>query len=69
VNGILLNGQRVERAVLCNEDVLGIGPFRLKVRVPEALTEGSPFPDEAPLGDAAVMRQQTDEGTAVWRIK
>jgi hypothetical protein len=69
VNGVLLNGQRIERAVLCDEDVLGIGPFRLKVQMPEALTHGSPFPDQASLSETAVMPQPTEENTAVWRIK
>jgi type II secretory pathway predicted ATPase ExeA len=69
VNGVLLNGQRIERAVLCDEDVLGIGPFRLKVQMPGALTHGSPFPDQASLSETAVMPQPTEENTAVWRIK
>ena len=43
VNGVLLNGRRIERADLCDEDVLAMGPFRLKVQVPESLAQGSPF--------------------------
>ena len=69
VNGVLLNGRRIERAVLCDEDVLGIGPFRLKMRVPEWLTQGNPLPDEASLTETAVMPQQAEENAAVWRIK
>jgi pSer/pThr/pTyr-binding forkhead associated (FHA) protein len=69
VNGVLLNGQRVERAVLCDEDVLGMGPFRLKVQAPESLTQGSPFPDQGSLTETAVMPQQADDSTAIWRIK
>jgi len=69
VNGVLLNGRKIERAALCDEDVLGIGPFRVKIQVTEWLTQGSPFPDEASLTETAVMPQQTEEGTAVWRIK
>ncbi len=69
VNGVMLNGQRVERAVLCDEDVLRIGPFRLKVHMPESLMQANPFPDQASLSDTAVMHQQTEESTAVWRIK
>jgi type II secretory pathway predicted ATPase ExeA len=69
VNGVLLNGQKIERAALCDEDVLGLGPFRLKVQVPEWLTHGSPLPDEASLSETAVMPQQTEENTAIWRIK
>ena len=69
VNGVLLNGQRIERAVLCDEDVLGIGPFRLKVQMPEVLTQGSPLPDQTSLNETAVMPQQAEENTAVRRIK
>jgi pSer/pThr/pTyr-binding forkhead associated (FHA) protein/type II secretory pathway predicted ATPase ExeA len=69
VNGVLLNGQKVERAALCDEDVLGLGPFRLKVQVPEWLTQGSPLPDEASLSETAVMPLETEENTAIWRIK
>jgi type II secretory pathway predicted ATPase ExeA len=69
VNGVLLNGQKIERSALCDEDVLGLGPFRLKVQVPEWLTQGSPLPDEASLSETAVMPQQTEENTAIWRIK
>jgi hypothetical protein len=69
VNGVLLNGQRVERTVLCDEDVLGMGPFRLKVQVPEWLTQGNPLPEEPSLTDTAVMPPQPQENTALWRIK
>ncbi|HSC13577.1 MAG TPA: FHA domain-containing protein [Gammaproteobacteria bacterium] len=69
VNGVLLNGERIERSALCDEDVLGLGPFRLKVQVPEWLTQGSPLPDEASLSETAVMPQQTEENAAIWRIK
>jgi FHA domain-containing protein len=69
VNGVLLNGRRIDRTVLCDEDVLGIGPFRLKIQVPESLTQGNPLPGEASLTETAVMPQQTEENTAVWRIK
>jgi type II secretory pathway predicted ATPase ExeA len=69
VNGVLLNGQRVERTVLCDEDVLGMGPFRLKIQVPESLTRGNPLPQERSLADTAVMPPQAQENTALWRIK
>jgi hypothetical protein len=69
VNGVLLNGRKIERAVLCDEDVLGIGPFRLKVQVPESLAQGSPLPGEASLTDTAVMPPQVEESAALWRIK
>jgi hypothetical protein len=54
----LLNGQRIERTVLCNEDVLAIGPFRLKVQVPEALMESSPSSEAALLSDTVVLMAQ-----------
>lgn len=69
VNGVLLNGRRIERTVLCDEDVLGMGPFRLKVQIPESLVEGSPLPAEASLADTAVMPQQSPEGSSVRRVK
>jgi type II secretory pathway predicted ATPase ExeA len=69
VNGVLLNGRKIERAALCNEDVLGIGPFRLKVQVADWLAPQSPFPDERSLTETAVMPTQMEEGAALWRIK
>jgi hypothetical protein len=68
VNGVQLNGQRIERTVLCDEDVLAMGPFKLKVQVPEWLTQGNPLPEEPSLTDTAVMPPQ-QENTAIWRIK
>jgi energy-coupling factor transporter ATP-binding protein EcfA2 len=69
INGVLLNGRRIERAALCDEDVLAMGPFRLKVQVPEWLAHGSPFPEAETLADTAVMPTQAQENTAVWRVK
>ena len=69
VNGVLLNGQRIERAVLCDEDVLGMGPFRLKVQAPQSLPQGNPLPGQGSLSETAVMPLQGDENTPVWRIK
>jgi hypothetical protein len=69
VNGVLVNGQRIERSALCDEDVLGLGPFRLKVQVPEWLAQGSPLPDEPSLSETAVMPVESEENTAIWRIK
>jgi general secretion pathway protein A len=68
-NGVFLNGRKVERAVLCDEDLLALGQFRLKVQIPEWLTEGSPLPEEPSLMDTAVMPQQAEENSALWRIK
>jgi type II secretory pathway predicted ATPase ExeA len=69
VNGVLLNGRRIERTVLCDEDVLAVGPFRLKVQVPEWLAHGSPFPEVEALADTAVMPQQAQDTSTVWRVK
>jgi hypothetical protein len=68
VNGVALNGRRVERAVLCDQDVLGIGPFRLKVQVPEHMAYSSPLPTPDSLADTAVMPLSL-ENSAVWRVK
>jgi len=64
-----LNGRKIERAALCDDDILGIGPFRLKVQVPESLTQGSPLPGEASLSETNVMPQVIEESAALWRIK
>jgi hypothetical protein len=69
VNGVVLNGHRIERMVLCDEDVLAMGPFRLKVQIPEWLAQGSPLPDAASLSDTAVMPPQVQENTVIWRVK
>lgn len=68
-NGVLLNGRKIERAALCDDDILGIGPFRLKVQVPEALTQGNPLPGEASLSETDVMLPQIEESAALLRIK
>jgi general secretion pathway protein A len=54
-NGISLNGRKIERAALCDEDVLSLGPFRLKVQVPEMLVLRNPLIEDDPLADTAVM--------------
>jgi type II secretory pathway predicted ATPase ExeA len=54
-NGLLLNGKLVERAVLCDQDVLVIGPFRMKVQIPEWLAQGNPLPESPSLADTSVM--------------
>jgi hypothetical protein len=67
-NGVALNGRRVERAVLCDEDVLTMGPFRLKIHIPESLARGNPLPAAESLAETAVMAQQALE-SAIWRVK
>jgi type II secretory pathway predicted ATPase ExeA len=55
MNGIALNGRRIDRAVLCDQDVLAVGPFRIKVQIPEWLATGDPLPGTRSLADTAVM--------------
>jgi type II secretory pathway predicted ATPase ExeA len=69
VNGVLLNGRRIERTVLCDEDVLTVGPFKLKVQIPEWLAHHTPFPAAETLADTAVMAPQTQENPALWCVK
>jgi hypothetical protein len=69
INGVLLNGRKIERAVLCNEDVLAMGPFKLKVQAPESLAHDGPFPGAETLGDTAVMPSHPQENSALWRVK
>jgi hypothetical protein len=67
-NGVDLNGRRVERAVVCDQDVLTLGPFRLKIKIPESLARGSPLPEPESLAETAVMPQQAP-ASAIWRVK
>jgi type II secretory pathway predicted ATPase ExeA len=69
VNGVMLNGRRIERTVLCDEDVLTVGPFRLKIQVPEWLTHDGALPQGESLVDTAVMPPPIQESSAVWRVK
>jgi type II secretory pathway predicted ATPase ExeA len=68
VNGVALNGKLIERAVLCDQDMLAIGPFRLKVQIPELFAHGNPFPEDESLADTAVM-PPTLETSTMWRVK
>lgn len=70
INGLKLNGKRVERAVLCDQDLLAIGPFRLKVQIPEWLADGNPLPESDSLADTAIMPAHgTETFASVWRVK
>jgi type II secretory pathway predicted ATPase ExeA len=68
VNGLQVNGRAVERAVLCDQDLIAIGPFRLKVQVPEWLAQGSPLPEAESLAETAVMPPDT-QSSNIWRVK
>jgi type II secretory pathway predicted ATPase ExeA len=70
-NGLTLNGVRVERAVLCDQDILALGPFRIKVQIPECLAQGDPLPQIDSLLDTAVLPPPRDPETplAIRRVK
>jgi pSer/pThr/pTyr-binding forkhead associated (FHA) protein len=68
VNGLLLNGRQVERAVLCDQDVLTIGPFRMKVQIPEWVAHGNPLPSAESLSDTALMPQKPPQSPAAMRV-
>jgi len=69
VNGLLLNGRQIERAILCDQDVLTIGPFRMKVQIPEWLADGNPLPSAESLSDTALMPQKPLSPAAMRIIK
>jgi hypothetical protein len=70
VNGIQVNGRAVERAVLCDQDLVAVGPFRLKVQIPEWLAQGSPLPESESLADTAVMPPDPAHSPSnIWRVK
>jgi pSer/pThr/pTyr-binding forkhead associated (FHA) protein len=70
VNGLQVNGRAVERAVLCDQDLLAVGPFRLKVQIPEWLAQGSPLPEAESLADTAVMPPDASQSSSnLWRVK
>jgi general secretion pathway protein A len=58
VNGLLVNGRKVERAILCDRDIVTIGPFRMKVQISDWLAQGNPLPEADSLSDTALMPPQ-----------
>lgn len=68
-NGLLINGRQVERAILCDQDVLTIGPFRMKVQIPEWLASGNPLPLAESLSDTALMPRKPQTPAAMRIIK
>ncbi len=68
VNGLQLNGRAVQRAVLCDQDLLVIGPYRLKVQIPEWLPQGNPLAETDSLEDTAVMPPHQPDTSATIRI-
>ncbi len=71
VNGVLLNGLRVDRAVLCDRDLVTLGPFRIKVQIPGWLAKGDPLPALADsLTDTAVIPpEQRTSAASVRSVK
>jgi pSer/pThr/pTyr-binding forkhead associated (FHA) protein len=69
-NGLLHNGRKVERAILCDQDIVTIGPFRMKVQIPEWLAHGNAFPNAESLAETALMPPQEPQvPPAVRRVK
>jgi type II secretory pathway predicted ATPase ExeA len=58
VNGLLVNGRQTERAILCDQDIMTIGPFRMKVQIPDWLAHGNPFPHAESLAETAIIPPQ-----------
>lgn len=54
-NGVLINGKLVNRSVLYDRDVVGVGPFRLKVRLSEVPANEATLPDVEPLDETEMM--------------
>src|SRR5690606_27702557 len=70
LNGLKVNGRPTARAILSDQDVLTLGPFRIKVRLPEWITEGNPLPDPDSLADTAVLNEVGDDRSrTLTRIK
>lgn len=68
VNGVLLNGNAVARAVLCDHDVVTLGPYRIKVQIPGWLAHGDPF-HETDSTSTAILPAQAADASNVRRIK
>ncbi len=69
-NGLALNGVPVSRAILCDQDILTLGPFRMKVQVPDWVAHGSPLPNDESLADTALMPpQQPVKPSGMRRVK
>lgn len=68
-NGVSVNGKRVTYAVLKNEDILSLGPFRLKFLLEHAHAPTDPLPGPRSLADTTLMSQPPDESRLVRRIK
>ncbi len=55
-NGLMVNGEPVTSAVLRNNDIVVLGPYRLKLAVQNAPSQRDPRPPAPSLSDTATMR-------------
>jgi hypothetical protein len=69
VNGVRVNGKRVSQALLNDQDIVSLGPFRLKFFAPAGRREPSRASAAAVLEDTAVMRVARQESPALQRVK
>ncbi len=64
-NGLIVNNESTSRALLYDQDVLSIGPYRLKLQIAEGMKPSYPLPAPASLADTTVMPAQNATTTAV----
>jgi hypothetical protein len=70
VNGMTLNGRPLTRAALCDDDIVSIGPFRLKLQMSDSLNVGNLLPTASDLlADTAVMPPPEQSESAIRRVK
>lgn len=69
LNGVEVNGRRTLRAVLADQDVLALGPFRLRVTLPPPAAGSSPLPTADSLADTALLPLQVDLAPLLVRVK
>jgi hypothetical protein len=54
-NGVAVNSHHCHHAALAHGDVLGIGPYRLKISLTNAAMRDDPLPDHSSLADTGIM--------------
>jgi len=54
-NGIAINSHSCHHGVLAHGDVIGIGPYRLKLNLDRASTQDNPLPDHQSLAETGIM--------------
>ena len=65
VNGVTLNGQKIQMAAIGDGDILCLGPFRLKLRMRAGfLPRSASAEDSAGLADTAIMPAPESPGPA-----